>query len=93
MMTELIGTLLAAARLNGHTLTQLVPAQALGMAERTARNTVLARLPVNFDERYDDAIPERLTVAIGPLEADPGVLRGELSESPVRSFQWRNSRV
>jgi uncharacterized heparinase superfamily protein len=83
----------AAARLYGHTLTRLKPAQVFGMAERTARNTVLARLPVDFDERYDDAVPERLSVATAPLEADLDVLRRELSDSTVRSFQRRSRRA
>ena len=92
-MTEPIRMLPAAARLYGHTLTRLEPAQVLGMAERTARNTVLSRLPVDFDERYDEAIPERLSVATGPLEANLDVLRGELSESTGRSFQRRSRRA
>ncbi|MFU1783572.1 heparinase II/III family protein [Haloarcula japonica] len=92
-MTEMTRMLPAMARLYGHTLTRLEPAQVLGMAERTARNTVLARLPVDFDERYDDAVPERLSVATAPLEADLDVLRGALSDSTIRSFQRRSRRA
>jgi uncharacterized heparinase superfamily protein len=92
-MTEPIRTLPPAARLYGHTLTQLEPAQVLGMAERTARNSGLARLPVDFDGRYDEAVPDRLSVDTDPVEADLDALREALSEATVRSFQRRSRRA
>ncbi|MFB9812497.1 heparinase II/III family protein [Haloarcula sebkhae] len=93
MMTKPIRVLPSMARLYGHTLTRMEPAQIFGMAERTARNTVLARLPVDFDEHYDNAVPERLSVATAPLESDLDVLREALSDSTVRSFQRRSRRA
>ncbi|KAA9405113.1 hypothetical protein EGO51_17450 [Haloarcula hispanica] len=92
-MTESLQMLPKAVRLYGHTLTQLEPAQLLGMAERTTRNSVLTRFPLDFDGRYDAAIPRALSVATSPVETDLDLLRGELSESTVRMFQQRSRQA
>ncbi|MDQ2074381.1 heparinase II/III family protein [Haloarcula sp. NS06] len=92
-MTEHLQALPKAVRLYGHTLTQLEPAQVLGMAERTTRNSVLTRLPLDFDGRYDAAIPQTLSVATTPVKADLDLLQGELSEATVQTFQQRSRQA
>ncbi|AUG49245.1 hypothetical protein BVU17_16865 [Haloarcula taiwanensis] len=92
-MTESLQTLPKAVRLYGHTLTQLEPAQVLGMVERTTRNSVLTRLPLDFDAHYDAAIPQALSVAITPVKTDLRLLRAELSETTVEMFQQQSRRA
>ncbi|NLV04604.1 hypothetical protein GOC83_00440 [Haloarcula rubripromontorii] len=92
-MTEHLQALPKAVRLYGHTLTQLEPAQVLGMVERTTRNSVLTRLPLDFDARYDAAIPQTLSVATNPVKTDLRLLRTELSETTVEMFQQRSRRA
>jgi uncharacterized heparinase superfamily protein len=92
-MTEHLQTLPKAVRLYGHTLTQLESAQVLGMAERTTRNTLLTRLPLDFNGQYDAAIPRTLSVGTSPIKADLGLLRAELSEATVKMFQQRSRQA
>jgi uncharacterized heparinase superfamily protein len=62
-----------------HTATRMRPRQLFGIAERKARETVLPRLPVDFDARYDRRVPTDLDVVTGPLAANLDALRASLA--------------
>jgi uncharacterized heparinase superfamily protein len=63
-----------------HTASQMDTQQLLGVAGRKLRATVLPRLSIDFDERYERRIPKSIRVRPTPFGENLATLRASLSE-------------
>lgn len=77
-LTRIRLTLLTAGRLQ--------PRQLVGVVDRTVRHGLVPRLPVDFDRRYEQRIPETLRVSLRPLNANTEHLRASLTTETRQSF-------
>lgn len=71
-----------------HTAKNMKARQLVGIAERKARHAVIPRLPMDFDERYEQNIPNELVVTPTPIAANSDLLRDSLS--PSERERYRN---
>jgi uncharacterized heparinase superfamily protein len=58
-----------------HTVTNMRPGQLVGIVERAVRHATVPRLPVDFDERYEAAIPSDPVVDARPIADNNDALR------------------
>lgn len=63
------------------TALRMHPRQLAGILERTARHTVIPRLPIDFDGRYDRTVPERVRVRPQPIARDTARYRAAIDDS------------
>lgn len=69
------------------TLQNMKPVQLAGIAERHLRHAIVPKLPIDFDERYEDRIPQCLSVSPSPLCENLSTLRSSLSEIERRQYR------
>ena len=70
-----------------HTATNMNARQLVGVAERKARHAVVPRLPIDFDRRYEQEVPNRLSVAPGPIAANSSLLADSLDDSERERYR------
>ncbi|MBV0902730.1 alginate lyase family protein [Haloarcula salina] len=70
-----------------HTARNMQSRQILGIAERKLRHLVVPSIPIDFDARYESAIPEPLSVRSEPIAANTATLRGCLSPTARMRFR------
>ncbi|WP_424005010.1 heparinase II/III family protein (plasmid) [Haloarcula salina] len=70
-----------------HTARNMESRQLLGIAERKLRHLVVPSVPLDFDARYESAIPASLSVRSEPIAANTATLRGCLSASARSRFR------
>lgn len=63
------------------TAKQMQTQQLLGVLERNIRHLVLPRLPVDFDAKYENHIPEDLPATPAPIRQNTTCLRNSLTDS------------
>lgn len=64
-----------------HTARNMQLRQLAGIAERTLRHAIVPRLPVDFDRRYEQEIPNSPAVDLDPIRRNNETLRSALHES------------
>lgn len=72
-----------------HTAKNMRPAQLGGIVERKMRHLVLPRIPIDFDSRYEQSIPEALDPNIEPIERNSHRIRTSLTDS---EREWYRDR-
>lgn len=72
-----------------HTARNMTATQLGGIVERKMRHAVLPRVPIDFDERYERRIPDRLAPETSSIERNSSELRGSLSASASRRYRER----
>jgi len=72
-----------------HTVRNMRARQLRGVAERKLRHAVVPRLPVDFDARYEAAVPSTLSAAPDPVVANTTLLRDCFSERDRAAFRGR----
>lgn len=72
-----------------YTAFRMRPRQLLGIGERTIRELLVPRLPVNFDRRYERRVPTDPSVRLDAVAADTDALRDALG--PDRRRRYRTS--
>ncbi|WP_254822975.1 alginate lyase family protein [Haloglomus halophilum] len=72
-----------------HTAKNMKARQLVGIAERKARHAIIPRLPIDFDQRYEQRIPDELVVTPRPISENSGTLRDSLSKSERERYQQR----
>lgn len=70
-----------------HTAKNMKGRQLAGIAERKARHAVIPRLPIDFDQRYEQRIPNELVVTPDPIAANSELLRNSLSQSERERYR------
>ncbi|XVH32234.1 heparinase II/III family protein [Haloferacaceae archaeon DSL9] len=63
------------------------PRQLAGVAERKARHAVIPRLPIDFDQRYEEEIPATLPPDTEPIAQNLQTLRTSLSEAEREEYR------
>lgn len=63
------------------TARKLQPQQIAGMCKRTVQERLVPRLPVDFDSRYENQVPENCSTNVDPIAANRACLRSSLDES------------
>ncbi len=63
--------------------------QLAGIAERKVRHTVVPRLPINFDQRYEEQVPNKLIVTPQPIADNSSLLRKSLDSSERERYRNR----
>ena len=76
-----------------HTTTNMQLRQLAGVLERNLRHVVLPRLPLDFDERYDQQIPSALDTSPEAIRANTARLRGCLPATKRELYQQRLSEA
>ncbi|WP_276253173.1 alginate lyase family protein [Halomontanus rarus] len=61
--------------------------QLAGVAERKVRHAVIPRLPIDFDQRYEEQIPDTLVVTPQPIAQNSSLLRESLSDSERERYR------
>lgn len=72
-----------------HTLSNMTVRQLAGVLERTVRQKAVPNLPVAFDDRYEQQIPDSLTPRPEPVRSVNARLRGCLQESERERYTER----
>jgi len=62
----------------GYTLARMHPSQLAGIAERTVRERLLPRLPIDLDARYERRVPADPAVALDPVAGNTASLRSAI---------------
>jgi hypothetical protein len=62
----------------GYTLYRMRPRQLTGIAERTVRERLLSRLPIDLNARYERRVPTDPTVGLDPIADNTATLRTAL---------------
>ena len=81
------------AGLYARTASRMRPSQFRGVAERKARQTLIHRLPVDFDRRYERQIPDSLELRASPVAANTDVLRESVDPAVRRRDRERVARA
>lgn len=76
--------------ITGYTVAHMDPSQVVGMGERVGRQFLVPKLPVNFDRRYDQKVPDRLTLHPAPIRENTTQMRDSLSSKTRRKFRERS---
>ncbi|WP_276272979.1 alginate lyase family protein [Haloarcula litorea] len=80
-------------RLYGHTLARMEHAQIAGMGKRKFRESLLSRLPIALDSRYELDVPSAPVVDLDPFEFDLRQIRSSLSSDTRERFRERARRA
>ena len=70
-----------------HTLRNMKPVQIAGIVERKLRHALVPRLPIDFDERYEQRIPEELTTTTEAIRSNLSRSRAALSAAERSRFR------
>jgi uncharacterized heparinase superfamily protein len=70
-----------------HTAKNMKARQLAGVAERKARHAVVPRLPIDFDQRYEQQVPETLVVTPQPIADNSELLRESLTDSERERYR------
>lgn len=79
--------------LGAHTVSRMEPRQLLGMGERTARERLLPRLPIDFDRRYERRVPSDPTVRLDAIADDTEVIRSCLEGTSRQEYRERAREI
>lgn len=72
-----------------HTARNMHARQLLGIADRKLRHLLVPSLPVDFDARYEQSVPDDLDSNATPLRENATLLRGTLDEGTRRTYRER----
>ena len=84
---------LSRAGLYARTASRMRPSQFRGVAERKARQTLVHRLPVDFDRRYERQIPDSLALRASPVAENTDALRASVDPGARRRDRERAARA
>ncbi len=70
-----------------HTGENMKARQLIGIAERKLRHVIIPRLPIDFDQRYEEQIPNKLVVTPQSIAGNSNLLRNSLSESERENYR------
>lgn len=73
--------------LYAQTIGRMHPQQLVGIADRTLRERVLTRMPIDFDRQYAQRVPGVLEPHTGPFESDTATLRESLGGDTLRQLR------
>ncbi len=71
------------------TATKLQPQQIAGMCKRTAQERLIPQLPVNFDSRYENNVPDEYSTRHDLIAANRDCLRSSLDEVTRDAYRTR----
>jgi uncharacterized heparinase superfamily protein len=72
-----------------HTAKNMQLRQIAGVAERKGRHAVVPRLPIDFDRRYENQVPDGLSISPEPIVRDTEILRSSLHPSTREDHRIR----